>query len=277
MSPDARPDDTAVVDQIEEVWTRISELGASLTDEQWKLPTALPGWSVQDNLTHLTDIELMIQGRPRPDHVLPDGLEHVKNEPGSRNEVFVDARRAWSGTSALNEFNEVTRTRIAQLRDYTTADFDAESWTPMGPGTVRDLLPFRMFDSWVHEQDMREALARPGGLRGLAAVASMARITATAGYVVAKKVGAPDSSTVVFELTEPMAETFAVAVDGGRAKPVDPVPLDATVRITTDGATYARLACGRADPAAALASGSVRVSGDGALGKRIVEELNFLF
>src|SRR5688572_3534544 len=191
MSADARPEDSAVVDQLEEVWTRISELGASLTDEQWKLPTALPGWSVQDNVTHLTDIELMIQGRPRPDHVVPEGLEHVKNEPGSRNEVFVDARRAWSGSNALNEFNEVTRTRIAQLRGYSTADFDAESWTPMGPGTVRDLLPFRMFDSWVHEQDMRQALERPGGLTGLAADASMARITGTAGYVVGKKVGAP--------------------------------------------------------------------------------------
>lgn len=277
MSADVRPDDTAVVDQLEEVWTRISELGASLGDEQWKLPTALPGWSVQDNLTHLTDIELMIQDRPRPDHVLPDGLEHVKNEPGSRNEVFVDVRRAWSGSSALNEFNEVTRTRIAQLREYSTSDFDAESWTPMGPGTVRDLLPFRMFDSWVHEQDMREALDRPGGLSGLAAEASMARIVATAGFVVGKKAGAPDGTTVVFELTEPMVQTFAIAVDGGRAKPMDSVPVDATVRITTDGATYARVACGRADPAAELAAGSVRIAGDEALGRRVVEELNFLF
>ena len=277
MSAEARPEDTAVVDQLEEVWTRISELGASLTDEQWKLPTALPGWSVQDNVTHLTDIELMIQGRPRPDHLVPEGLEHVKNEPGSRNEVFVDARRAWSGSNALNEFNEVTRTRIAQLRSYSTADFDAESWTPMGPGTVRDLLPFRMFDSWVHEQDIRQALNRPGGLTGLAADASMARITGTAGYVVGKKVGAPDGTTVVFELTAPMAQTFAVGVEGGRAKAVDVVPADPTVRITTDGATYARVACGRADPAAELVAGSVKVSGDEALGRRIVEELNFLF
>ena len=56
MSGDARAEDTQVVDQLEEVWTRISEFGASLTDEQWKLPTALPGWSVQDNLTHYQDL-----------------------------------------------------------------------------------------------------------------------------------------------------------------------------------------------------------------------------
>ena len=34
----------------------------------------------------------------------------------------------------------------------------------MGPGTVRDLLPFRIFDSWVHEQDMRRAVHRAGNL-----------------------------------------------------------------------------------------------------------------
>ena len=56
-----------------------------------------------------------------------------------------------------------------------------------------------------------------------------------------------------------------------------PCPTTPTVRIATDGATYARLACGRGDPAAALAAGSVRVEGDEALGARIVDELNFLF
>ena len=85
-----------------------------------------------------------------------------------------------------------------------------------------------MFDSWVHEQDMREALDRPGGVTGPAAEASMAQIIGTAGYVVGKKAGAPDGTTVVFELTEPLAQTFAIAVDGGRAKPVDAVPADPT-------------------------------------------------
>jgi uncharacterized protein (TIGR03083 family) len=201
----------------------------------------------------------------------------VKNDPGARNERYVDSRRDWSGADALAEFVDVTHARVAQLRSYSVEDFAADSWTPMGPGTVHDLLPFRVFDSWVHEQDMRRAVGRPGGLGGGAAEESMQRITGTAGYVIGKKAGAPDGTTVVIELEAPLAQTLAIGVEGGRARALDAVPDAPTVRITTDGETYARLACGRGDPAAARAAGSVRVEGDEALGNRIVDELNFLF
>ena len=203
------PDDTAMVDALDEVWTRIAALGASLTEEEWKRPTEVPGWSVQDNMTHLTDLEAMILGRPAPEHTPPDGLAHVKNDPGVRNERYVDSRRAWSGADALAEFVEVTHARIAQLRSYSVEDFAADSWTPMGPGTVHDLLPFRVFDSWVHEQDMRRAVGQPGGLGGGAAEESMRRITGTAGYVIGKKAAAPDGTTVVIELAAPLAQTLA--------------------------------------------------------------------
>jgi uncharacterized protein (TIGR03083 family) len=270
-------EDLAVVDQLEEVWTRIAALGAELTEEEWKRPTEVPGWSVQDNLTHLTDLEAMIQGLPRSEHVVPDGLHHVKNDAGRRNEAFVDARRSWSGADALAEFREVTSARIAALRTFSVDDFGAESWTPMGPGTVRDLLPFRAFDSWVHEQDMRRAVDRPGGLTGPAAEAAMDRIVGTAGYVIGKKVAPADGTVVVIACTPPLARTLAVALDGGRARAVDAVPVDPTVRIEMPGETYARVACGRLDPAAVLAGGSVVIDGDATIGRRIVEELNFLF
>ncbi|MFM8305475.1 MAG: maleylpyruvate isomerase family mycothiol-dependent enzyme, partial [Actinomycetota bacterium] len=247
----AAPTDVRLVDLLEEVWARIAELTADLGEAEWKLPTELPGWSVQDNLTHLTDIEAMTLGRPRPDRMPPAGLAHVRNEPGERNEAFVDARRSWSGADARAEFLEVTGARLAQLRALDAAGFGAESWTPMGPGTVRDLLPFRAFDAWVHEQDMRAALARPGGVAGPAAEAAMDRIFGTAGYVVGKVVAPPDGTVVVIECTPPLARTVAVGVEGGRARVLDTVPPDPTVRIRVPGDRYARLACGRADPAAA--------------------------
>ena len=274
---DAPASDVQLVDNLEEVWARITALCADLTEEEWKRPTAVPGWTVQDNLTHLTDLESMLIGLPRPDHAVADGLEHVKNDAGARNEVFVDARRTWAGADALAEFSQVSAERIAQLRGLTEADFGAASWTPMGPGTVRDLLPFRAFDSWVHEQDIRGALGRPGGLAGPAAEAAMDRIVGTAGYVVGKKVAPPDGTVVVIEVTPPLARTAVIAVDGGRARILDAEPDAVTVRVRVDGDTYARVACGRADPAAVLAAGSVELVGDGAIGRRVVEALNFLF
>ena len=228
-------------------------------------------------MTHLTDLEAMILGRPMPEHTAPDGLAHVKNDPGVRNERYVDSRRGWTGADALAEFVEVSHARIAQLRSYSVEDFAADSWTPMGPGTVHDLLPFRVFDSWVHEQDMRRAVEQPGGLGGGAAEEAMRRITGTAGYVVGKKAARArrhhggDRARQRRSRRRSRSGWTAVA----------PRPRRGARR--ADGEDHhrrrdlARLACGRGDPAAARAAGSVRVEGDEALGARIVDELNFLF
>lgn len=281
MSTAPDPADVDLVDRLDEVWGRIARMGAELDEAEWKRPTVVPGWSVQDNLTHLTDLEAMLLERDRPEHVVPEGLAHVRNDVGARNEVFVDARRSWTGAEALAEFVEVSGARVAALRAYDADDFAAESWTPVGPGTVRDLLPFRAFDSWVHEQDMRSALDRPGGLEGAAAEAAMDRIVGVAGFVVGKKVAPPDGTVVVIECDPPLARTVTLAVAGGRARAVDAAaeapPADPTVRIRTTGDVYARLACGRLDPDAMLTSGAVLLDGDDALGRRILAALDFLF
>jgi len=177
----------------------------------------------------------------------------------------------------LAEFVEITDTRIAQLRAFAAADFAAQTWTPVGPGAVRDLLPFRIFDSWVHEQDMRRAVERPGNLDSVVAAVALDRIVGSMPFVVGKRAGAPDGATVVFELSGPGARTFAIGVDGGRAKPLDAPPSAPGVRVVTDTETFARLACGRIDPGEALADNRVRLEGDVALGRRVMEQINFLF
>jgi uncharacterized protein (TIGR03083 family) len=231
---------------------------------------------VQDNLVHISGIESSILGRPVPEHAPPD-YDHVKNDAGRINEVWVDSRRSWPGAKVLEEFREVTGTRLAQLRSFTKADFDAESWTPAGPGTVRDLLPFRAFDSWAHEQDILRALDRPGDLDGPVADFAFRRIADALPFVVGKKVHPPDGTTVVFEITGVWPTTVAIGVDGGRAKPL-PAPPDApTATLTMDAQTLACLGMGRWDPATVLDAGRVTIAGDDALGRAVVESMNFLF
>jgi hypothetical protein len=48
-----------------------------------------------------------------------------------------------------------------------------------------------------------------------------------------------------------------------------------TVRLDADA--YARLACGRTDPDAALAAGGVVIEGDAELGGALVRQLNYMF
>lgn len=270
--------DQALVARLTEVWGSMGEVSATLSEVQWKTPTEVPGWSVQDNLVHITALEAMLLGRPDVDHKVPEDLEHVKNDIGRRNEIFVDSRRSWSGSEALAEFREVTDARLAVLRDYGPDDFGQASWTPMGDGTVRDLLPFRIFDSWVHEQDMRRAVGIPGDLDTPVAAVGLERIFGALPFIVGKRAGAPNGATVVFELDGPLARTLVIGVEGGRAKVLDaPAPTDATTRIVTDTETLARLGCGRIAPLATLDDERVRLEGDVALGRRVVEELNFLF
>ena len=269
--------DRELVDRLDEVWGSIDALGAPLGEADWKLPTECPGWSVQDQVAHLAHIEGRLQGRPDPEHDVPDDLPYVKNSFGKINEVFVDSRRSWRGADVLAEFHEVTRERVAALRALAPDDFDADSWTPMGPGTVRDLLPFRLFDSWVHEQDMRRAVGRPGDLDSAVAEHGLGMVTGSMSFVVGKKVGPPEGSVVVFSLTGPLARQVVVGIVDGRGRVLDSAPAEPTVRLEMTTETFARLACGRLDPDATIARGDVSFVGDEAIGARVVGEMNYLF
>src|SRR6476661_4982716 len=108
------PSDRDLVDMLDEVWASTAALGDELDESQWKQPSECPGWTVQDNLVHLTALERFILGDPLPSADVPDDLPHVKNDIGRSNERWIESRRGWSGADALEEFVGVTSARIAQ-------------------------------------------------------------------------------------------------------------------------------------------------------------------
>lgn len=257
------------------VWRSIVELGDVLAEADWERPTACPGWDVKDQLSHLVGPEALFLGRPQPAAVeVPPPW--VRNDLGTANEAAVAYRRSWSGPDVLAELREVVDARLEQLEAMDEDDLAEESWTPTGPGTVRDLLEVRAFDAWVHEQDIREAVGRPGHLEGPVPENALHRCFLAMPYVVGKKAAAPDGTTVRFEVTGPTAGVLGVAVEGKRARAVDPPPDPPAVTVTAEFLPFTRLGCGRADPARALADGQVSTSGDTALGETIVRKLAFM-
>ncbi len=265
----------AVVDKMEAVWKSITELCTPLTEAEWKTGTDCPGWSVQDQLSHLVGAERHFMGYPRPDHT-PADLSHVKNESGERNEAVVDFRRSWSGAKVLEEFREVTAERLNMLRNASAADFAVEMQTPLGPGTLLSLIEIRAFDAWAHEQDMRRALMRPGHLEGPVAEHSVGRCASAIPFVVGRKSQAPDGSTVVFDITGSAGRILTVGVDGKRANVLDTPPANPTVKLTMDVETFACLGCGRWDPEETLQANKVGIEGDRALGETIIRQINFM-
>jgi uncharacterized protein (TIGR03083 family) len=267
--------DQETVANMERVWQAIIALGSTFTEREWKTPTDCPGWTVQDQVAHMLGSESRLLGLPVPDHT-PQDMSHVKNEFGQRNEVWVDWYRSWPGAQVLQRFQEVTDERLKVLRAMRPEDFEAQTQTPIGPGTMRDLLHIRIFDAWVHAQDIRRAVRRPGDLAGPVAEHAVNRVAMAMPYVVGRKVKPPDGTTVVFAMPGAAGHTVALRMEGGRARSLDEIPVTPTVRLTMDAETFTCLGCGRWTPEAALQAGKVQLTGDPALGQMILAQMNIM-
>lgn len=264
----AASDRQTLIAALESVWRSLGELGADLTPEQWDLPTSLPGWTVRDQYSHMIGTEVMLLNRPDPDVDLPD-LPHLKNDIARFNERSVHLRRERMGADVLAEFLAVTHERLDALRAMSDADFDAESFTPAGQDTYGRFMQVRVFDCWIHEQDVRDTLGQPGHDSGPAVEVAIDEHETAIGFVVGKKAGATEGQSVRLELTGPASRTVDVRVDG-RATLVDDLT-DPTTTITVPTLRWFRWLGGREQPDV----GSVTIAGDEDLGRRVVENVNY--
>lgn len=263
-----------VVDLLASEFASLDALCEELESSDWDTPTDLPGWSVRDNVAHVIGTERMLLGHDAPE--LPDGdYPHVASPLGEFNEAWVEFYRSKSGPDVLEAYREVVAERLDALRAMTTEDFDEVGFSPIGEAPYRLFMRIRAFDIWMHEQDIRRSVDRPGNLDTANAVDVVDWLVRSAPMVVGKRASAPDGTTVVFELTGGAPRTFAVGVEG-RAAVLDDIPDDRTVTLRMDSEVYCRLAGGRlaADAVDGLVDGLVDVDGDTELATRIVASLN---
>ena len=156
----ANANETYLIDAWEAEMAAIAAIGTAASAEQWHAPTRLAGWSVADIVAHVIDIESVLAGDPRPDHV-PDyaSLPHVDEDIARFTEVGVDARRGLPKDAVIAELGDIRTRRIDVLRALPD---DAEVLGPTGrlQPLVR-MLSMRCLDLWTHEQDLRAALGLP--------------------------------------------------------------------------------------------------------------------
>ncbi|HEX2849862.1 MAG TPA: maleylpyruvate isomerase family mycothiol-dependent enzyme [Acidimicrobiales bacterium] len=255
------------IDNLDTTWESLIALCGALTDDDWKRPTGCPGWSVQDQVSHLIDYESRALGRPQPETTAVS-RPHTKNALGESNEVGVEHRRSRTGAEVLDELRDVTAARSAQLHALTADDLSREVATPAGPGTIADMLTLRVMDTWSHEQDIRRAVGRPGHGDGPAVLEAIDYWSRFLPFVVGKRAEAPDGVTAVVEVGP---RTYSIEVAGGRARPLDSAPAQPTVHLSMPATTFAALVGGRSD-----APDDVVITGDVALGRRIRDALGFL-
>lgn len=258
------------------VWDEVDTVLAGLTDDQWQAQTPLPGWTVHDVTAHLIGTESMLQGVATP-HADIDvsTLKHVRNDVGVMNERWVRKLRGVSPTDLLDRFRATTAKRREELTAISDADWNQITATPAGPDTYGRFMRVRDFDCWMHLHDIRDALDEPAdNPAGPAARLALDEMAASMGFVVGKLGGAPDGSRVAIELSGPLARTINVAVEG-RGQVVDDFgDAGPTATIALDGLLFTRLAGGRTrldEHADAISYG-----GDEAIGRQIVEHLNYV-
>ncbi len=261
-----------------ETWGGLAEACADLSETEWGLPTECPGWDVKDQLSHLIGIERMIMGEPAPAWDGPLG-PHVKNDFAASNELWIAVRRSLPGRAVQAEFVEVSRTRLAQLEALDEERWAAVGWSPVGEVPHAVFMEVRVFDSWVHEQDVRRALDRPGGTGNRASAMSLSRVQGAMPFVVGKKAGCADGTSVRFEVSGPGADgrAFTVEVARGRAREVDGGGGVPTATLAMSGLDFVRLGCGRVTATALEAAAATSVSGDDAVGRRVLDAMNFMF
>jgi uncharacterized protein (TIGR03083 family) len=254
-------------------WSAIDELLTSLGPEHWAMPTALPGWSVHDNVSHMVGTECSLAGQePPPGDAGVRDAPHVRNDIGAANERWVAGLRGESPEAMIDRFRVITAARLAALEKMSQEEFDAPSWTPAGPGTYGRFMRIRLFDCWMHEQDIRDAVGKPGNGDGQCAAIALSEVGDALGYIVGKRAAAPDGATVTIELTGPERVTWHVQVDG-RARLVDALPAPPTARLRMTSQLFSRLAGGRVSVAGRLPD--ITIDGDQELGTRVAHALPF--
>ncbi|WP_326721888.1 MULTISPECIES: maleylpyruvate isomerase family mycothiol-dependent enzyme [unclassified Streptomyces] len=238
-----------------DAWTHsveaISELVSPLVEGEWNRRTPCPGWSVRDLVSHVIGLDCEMLGDPRPIHTLPRDLYHVTNEHQRYMEMQVDVRRHHTAPEMTSELEYTIIRRNRQLRNENRQP-DAKVRGPLGTEvTLEHAMRNRAFDVWVHEQDLRAALGKPGNLDSPGAYIVRDGLLAALPRVVAKEAGAPANSAVVFDIHGPVEFLRTVRVDAEGNGKVDGAPsLGPAATLTLDWETFYRLACGRVTPEA---------------------------
>jgi uncharacterized protein (TIGR03083 family) len=270
--PQAAPDEAHLTELIEtwhEACTRFVALVREIPPEQWDLPTDLDGWSVKDNVAHTAHLEAVLAGAPEETIEVAEA-PHLRGLMNYYTEQGVLARRDRDMAALADEIEQAVETRYAELlAEPPTDPSAAPPRTPGGaPWDTKTLLSNRPLDVWMHEQDVRRAIDRPGGYDCAAATHVLRTFGKALPMVVGKRVGPPPGTTVRVDVPDAGLSWSVRVGDDGRAAVVDGDG-PATTAVTLSPEDFVVLAGGRRPPDVT----DPRVDGDVELGRRLLAAL----
>jgi uncharacterized protein (TIGR03083 family) len=261
-----------ITDALDTTWGSIDRLLRPLPPESYDAMTPCPGWSVKDVLSHLVGFEKMLHGEPVPQHhgTWPD---YVHNPIGEFNEAFVQANRDRPGLEVLDDFRVQYGRSIDALRALDDAGWEKVGWSPEGERPYHRFQETRVVDSWIHLQDIRDALLQPEDDHGPGEEIVVNRFESGLPYIVGKRLKAPDGTVVQINLSGRLARTVLIGVVDGRALALSESAETPTLELTTPVALFWRRAAGRISAGAFLAASATDVRGDQAMASALADAL----
>ncbi|WP_347350551.1 maleylpyruvate isomerase family mycothiol-dependent enzyme [Intrasporangium sp.] len=256
IHPSPPEDRDGLLDAFEQNCQAIIELGMSCREADFEIQTECPGWSVKDQIAHVVGAEKSFAGIPTPRVEVPD-YPYIRNDFGRRIEHDVEARRGIPGKLVVHELADHLPIRMAALRASTTP-MDEVIGGIFGPETTfGEQLRRRVLDTWVHEQDIRAALDRPGNLDSPGAAVFVEAVFRALPRIVARDAHVPIAHAIVLDVTGPlMARDGARVVADAEGRPIgeplftgseptatDELPRITGIKLTTESLT--RRAAGR--------------------------------
>jgi uncharacterized protein (TIGR03083 family) len=278
----AAPEDLAgLVTAYQQTTQAVVDLGRSCSDADFALPTACPGWTVKDQIAHGVGLEDWMRTGQLPGVRVPE-YGHVRNELGHFVEKSVELRRGMRGSKVVDELETALAGRVEALSQ-PELTLETVVRSPFGPKPLGEVLRTRTMDVWTHEQDIRQALGRPGDLDSGAAAVFMELLFAHLPRLVAREAAVPPGNVVILDVTGPVLGRAGVWVEDGeedgqpRGIPLfsgvahdgDPNDVFTTITLSTDAVT--RRAAGRGT----LEDIHYTVNGDEDVARAVLENLAF--
>jgi uncharacterized protein (TIGR03083 family) len=242
-----------------------------LDPADWAKPTDLPGWNVRYIAAHLAHLESDLAGNPQQ-HVDVPEAPHIKGPMNVFTESGPLARADWTTEAIIDEIESSAAKRATALGAMMPLDPTApgDGIAALAGWDWATLLSNRVLDQWMHQQDIRRAVDKPGGLAGPGGAHALATFSRSVPYVVGKRIGPPPGTTVVLDITGDHPATLGVAVgEDGRAARLDTIPNDPTARIDMDFESFIVLSGGRRTPDQVAAT----VTGHTELGDAVLANL----
>ena len=218
-------------------FTRLLE---ELPAEEWSTPTDLAGWDVHACAAHTAHLEAVLSGAPEETARARAGAARRVARPG--------LHRAGRGCPARRDARRADQRDPRERHEaphqllLTDPPDDATEMPPRTPGDIpwnwQTLLRNRPLDVWMHEQDVRRAVGRPGGLDTAPAqhttdylLEGMGDGARQAGRCARRARPSWSRSTAA---TRPRSGSR----DDGTGRALPDVPADPTVRLPMDRETF---------------------------------------